>query len=69
MPYISIESGKLTEIQKKELISKMTSTASEIMHVPETFFSVIIKELPDENFGIGGRNIADIKAEYASGKK
>jgi 4-oxalocrotonate tautomerase len=69
MPYISIESGKLTEIQKKELISKMTSTASEIMHIPETFFSVTIKELPDENFGIGGRNIADIKAEYASGKK
>jgi 4-oxalocrotonate tautomerase len=69
MPYISIESGKLTEIQKKELISKMTSTASEIMHIPETFFSVTIKELPDENFGIGGRNIADIKADYASGKK
>ena len=62
MPYISIESGKLTEIQKKELISKITSTASEIMHIPGTFFSVTIKELPDENFGIGGRNIADAES-------
>ena len=69
MPYISIESGKLTEEQKKDLIVNMTRTASEIMHIPESFFSVTIKELPDENFGIGGRNIADIKAEYSAGQK
>ena len=69
MPYISIESGKLTEEQKKDLIENMTRTASEIMHIPQAFFSVTIKELPDENFGIGGRNIADIKAEYAGGQK
>lgn len=30
MPYISIESGKLTAEQKKELIERLTATASEI---------------------------------------
>ncbi|MDE6272009.1 MAG: tautomerase family protein [Muribaculaceae bacterium] len=55
MPYISIESGKLTAEQKKQLIERLTATASEITHIPEQFFTVTIKELPDENFGIGGK--------------
>ena len=50
MPYISIESGRLTAEQKKQLIERLTATASEITHIPEQFFTVTIKELPDENF-------------------
>ena len=50
MPYISIESGKLTAEQKKQLIERLTATASEITHIPEQFFTVTIKELPDEKF-------------------
>ena len=50
MPYISIESGRLTAEQKKELIERLTSTASEITHIPELFFTVTIRELPDEKF-------------------
>lgn len=61
MPYISIESGRLTAEQKKELIERLTATASGITHIPEPFFTVTIKELPDENFGIGGRSIDEIK--------
>ena len=53
MPYISIESGKLTAEQKKQLIERLTATASEITHITEQFFTVTIKELPDENFGTG----------------
>ena len=64
MPYISIESGKLTAEQKKELIERLTATASEITHVPKQFFTVTIKELPDENFGIGGKSIDEIKRDY-----
>lgn len=30
MPYISIESGNLTAEQKKQLIERLTATASEI---------------------------------------
>ena len=50
MPYISIESGRLTAEQKKQLIERLTATASEITHIPEQFFTVTIKELPDEKF-------------------
>ena len=52
MPYISIESGRLTTEHKKQLIELHTATASEITHIPEQFFTVTTKELPDENFGI-----------------
>lgn len=33
MPYIAIESGKLTAQQKKELIERLTMTTSEITHL------------------------------------
>jgi len=64
MPYISIESGRLTIEQKEKLISKLTEVSSEIMNIPKDFFSVTIKELDDSNFGIGGKSIDKIKAEY-----
>lgn len=73
MPYISIESGRLTAEQKKELIERLTATAAEILcrakrfaysHIPEQFFTVTIKELSDENFGIGGKSIDEIKRNY-----
>ena len=73
MPYISIESGNLTAEQKKQLIERLTATASEILckakrfaysHIPEQFFTVTIKELPDENFGIGGKSIDEIKRNF-----
>ena len=64
MPYISIESGKLTAVQKKEMIERLTATASEITHIPEQSFTVTIKELPDKNFGIGGKSIDEIKRNY-----
>jgi 4-oxalocrotonate tautomerase len=64
MPYISVESGVLSNDQKVELIQRLTQTVSEVMHVPQEFFTVTIKELPDANFGIGGRTIDKVKAEY-----
>lgn len=68
MPYISIESGTLTAEQKKQLIERLQQqplrfftkqSASRIQ-----FFTVTIKELPDENFGIGGKSIDEIKRNY-----
>lgn len=64
MPYVSVECGSLSEDQKEHLIREVTSTCSRIMNVPEEFFSVTIKELPDKNFGIGGRTIDVVKREY-----
>ena len=66
MPYISVDSGALTAEQKKELIERLTATAAEIIHIPAQFFTVTIKELPDENFGIGGKSIDEIKRNYKS---
>lgn len=64
MPYISIESGTLSDEQKEQLIKRLTEVASEIMKVPQEFFTTTIKELSDKNFGIGGKTIDVIKSEY-----
>ena len=64
MPYITVESGALSDEQKKLLIKRLTEVSSEIMNVPQEFFVTTIKELPDKNFGIGGKTIDKVKAEY-----
>lgn len=64
LPIITIESGELSSQQKIELIDRLMSAASNIMHIPEDFFMVTIKELPDENIGIGGKTIDIVKKEY-----
>lgn len=64
MPYITIESGFLSDEQKEMLIKRLTEVSSEIMNVPQEFFVTTIKELPDTNFGSGGKTIDKIKAEY-----
>lgn len=69
MPYITIESGVLSDSQKEPLIKRLTEISSEIMKVPEEFFTVTIKELPNKNFGIGGKTIDVVKAEYMQNRK
>jgi len=64
MPYITVESGTLSDKQKELLIKRLTEVSSEIMNVPQEFFVTTIKELPDKNFGIGGKTIDIVKAEY-----
>ncbi len=64
MPYITIEGGQMTTEQKQQLIKKLTTVASEIMKIPSEFFITTIKELSDENIGIGGKTIDKIKEEY-----
>ena len=64
MPYITVESGVLSGTQKKKLIKRLTEISSEIMKIPQEFFVTTIKEVPDKNFGIGGKTIDKVKAEY-----
>ena len=64
MPYITIESGTLSDEQKEELIRRLTEVSSEIMRVPQEFFVTTIKEVTDKNFGIGGKTIDKVKEEY-----
>ncbi|MDE5699720.1 MAG: tautomerase family protein [Lachnospiraceae bacterium] len=64
MPYITVESGVLSDVQKEELIKQLTELSSKIMNIPEEFFVTTIKEVPDKNFGIGGKTIDRVKEEY-----
>lgn len=68
MPYISIECGPLTAAQKQALIERVTLAAAEATAIPQQFFMVSVKELPDTSFGIGGRTIDRIKAEFGNKK-
>ena len=65
MPYITVESGTLSDTQKEELIRRLTAISSEVMNIPQDFFVTTIKEVSDKNFGIGGRTIDRVKADYA----
>ncbi len=69
MPYITVESGVLSDEQKELLIKRLTEVSSEIMRVPQEFFVTTIKELPDKNFGIGGKTIDKVKEEYLNNQK
>ncbi len=64
MPYITVESGMLSDEQKEELIKRLTEVSSDIMKVPQEFFVTTIKEVSDKNFGIGGKTIDKVKEEY-----
>ncbi len=64
MPIIQVQSGALNNRQKEELIQRLTKEAAKIMEIPEEFFTVTLQELPDANFGIGGKNIERCRAEY-----
>lgn len=64
MPYITVESGALSDHQKEQLIKRLTEISSEIMKIPQEFFVTTIKEVPDKNFGIGGKTIDQVKAAY-----
>ena len=64
MPYITVESGALSDEQKELLIRRLTEVSSEIMKVPQEFFVTTIKEVSDKNFGIGGKTIDVVKEEY-----
>lgn len=65
MPHITIESGKLTDEQKRTLVERLTATSSEVMRIPPEFFSITIHEVDDASYGIGGKCIDVVKREYA----
>ncbi len=67
MPVISWEGGKLTKEQKKDLIQKFTEVAAEVTKVPAKFHTVIIREQQDENLGVAGQTVEEIKAAMAKG--
>lgn len=59
MPVITLEASTLTKDQKCSLIREFTTTASEIMKIPQQAFTVIIRENNLENIGSGGKPLCD----------
>lgn len=64
MPHITVESGKLTDDQKRTLVEKLTAVSSEVMNIPPEFYSITIHEIDDASYGIGGKCIDVVKQEY-----
>mgnify|MGYP001086574868 CR=1 FL=1 len=64
MPHITIESGKLTDEQKRMLVERLTAVSSEVMKIPPEFYSITIHEIDDASYGIGGKCIDVVKQEY-----
>jgi 4-oxalocrotonate tautomerase len=67
MPIISWEGGKLTREQKKDLIRRFTEVAVEVTRVPAKFYSVVIREQQDENLGVAGETVEEIKEKMPKG--
>jgi 4-oxalocrotonate tautomerase len=64
MPVINIDLGlgQTSEAQKKQLISRLTSDAAEIIGMPAEKFITFINEFPLENIGLGGSTVKELKA-------
>lgn len=63
MPLISIDAVHPTKEQKEKLIAELTKTASGILGVDEKFFYVLVKENDLDNWGVGGKTLAQFMAE------
>ena len=62
--YINRKRSFDLQAKKRGLIERLTATASEITYIPERFFTVTIKELSNDNFGVSGKSIDEIKRNY-----
>ncbi len=67
MPNIVIESGNIAKEKKNDLIRILTRAASEITGVPESSYTVLIKEFPIDNWGIGGEPLDEILKRLNNG--
>lgn len=68
MPFIKVDAGLLTTEQKKQLIEELTESTARIMGLPAQTVHVLIDQNPPENWGVGGRQLAEIIAEREKDK-
>ena len=57
MPTITVEGPPISLESKRALVRRLTETASEIYQIEH--ITVLIKENPPENVGVGGQLLAD----------
>lgn len=66
MPVITIQIGSIQAQQKTLLIRQLTQQAAEITGIPQSAFITVIQESPDENIGVGGTPVDQIKRAFSA---
>ncbi|SEA68227.1 4-oxalocrotonate tautomerase family protein [Variovorax sp. YR216] len=71
MPYITIQVTRegVTREQKKELIAGATDLVVRVLNKDPATTFVVIDEVDLDNWGVGGRPVADIRREQAAARK
>lgn len=65
MPVITVEGRTLNKKQKDKLVKELTTTASEIMNIPQQAFVVLLKETELGNIGMGDQLLSDRLKAFA----
>lgn len=60
MPSIIFEGGRISTENKESLIKELTRTAAEITGIPASSYTVLLRENPVENWGVGGVPLTEI---------
>lgn len=59
MPVITVEAATLSKEQKRKLVQELTTSAANIMDLPEQAFFVFLKENERDNIGVAGQLLSD----------
>jgi 4-oxalocrotonate tautomerase len=57
MPTVMVEGPPISVEQKRQLVKKLTEAAAEVYRIEH--ITVLIRENPPENVGVGGQLLAD----------
>jgi len=60
VPVIQIDAGVMTREKKAEVIAALTKAASSVLNIAESAFTVIVRENPHDNIGVGGKPLSEV---------
>jgi 4-oxalocrotonate tautomerase len=63
MPVITIAMDQISEEKKKQLVENLTREAAEITGYPAEFFFVYVQEYPEENIGVAGKTLKEMRSK------
>lgn len=61
MPVIIVESNKISTDKKRKLVKSMTKIVAEAYELPEDTITILIRELEEEDIGVGGKLLSELK--------
>lgn len=64
MPLINVQmlAGRTAD-QKRALIQELAEAAKRVLGVPDEALRIILTDVPPENWGVGHRTMAELRAE------